>query len=212
MQGGCVSTTVQQLSIMTRLTQLQIGSPDYQTACGSLQCLSALCQLRDLDVDVSDSCSATGVATVVPPLSFCTALTRLKWTLMPTQVHTKHELAMCLVPAGPILLSGLHADAHCHAPCPRLHSVLSNAGDHVYLQALLPCIAELSRLPLCELSLLYIQPFPDSAAFLALFQQLPQKLRQLLLTCGSSDMYDAVPAELLPRVPPPASLSNTALR
>ena len=82
----------------------------------------------------------------------------------------------------------------------------------MYLQVLLSCIAELSKLPLRELSLA-IQPSPGSAAFLAPFQQLPPTLRQLLLICGAHEPWHAVPeADLLYSASPPAQLQTTALR
>ena len=78
---------------------------------------------------------------------------------------------------------------------------------------MLPCIAELAKLPLRELSLVDIQLFSDSAAFLAPFQQLPHTLRQLLLTCGPPETWQVIPdAELLPRASLPARLQTTALR
>jgi hypothetical protein len=85
----------------------------------------------------------------------------------------------------------------------------------VYPQALLPpCIAELSKLPLRELSLKTQQFRADSAAaFWAPFQQLPQTLRQLSLHCTPSYRRKAVlHAEPLPPAPPPARLQTTALR
>ena len=92
-----MSITMQELSSLTRLTQLHIWTPDCQAAGGSLQCLSALHRLRDLDVDVSASCSRAHPATV-PQLSHCTALTRLRWMLVPGEVHTVKRI-------GPVLSS-----------------------------------------------------------------------------------------------------------
>jgi hypothetical protein len=74
---------------MTWLTQLRISAPNDQAANGSLQYLSALHRLRDLEVvNMQPPSSMTGLATV-PPLSHCTALTRLGDLYVPTEVHTK---------------------------------------------------------------------------------------------------------------------------
>jgi hypothetical protein len=86
-QGGHASTTVQQLSSLTRLTQLHIRIYDDQPASSSLQCLSALRQLQDLGVAVLGQQDETDWATA-PPLSHCRALTRLRWPYVPTEVHT----------------------------------------------------------------------------------------------------------------------------
>jgi hypothetical protein len=86
---------------MTCLTQLCISSPDYQAASGSLQCLSALRQLRDLHVTVIGRQGKSGLATV-PPLSRCTALTRLRNLYVPTEVRTNNcILHAAHFPAGP---------------------------------------------------------------------------------------------------------------
>jgi hypothetical protein len=59
----------------------------------------------------------------------------------------------------------------------------------VYMQALLPFIAELSKLRLRDLWLEALQFPADLAAFQALFQQLPQTLRQLLVMGGQSEYF-----------------------
>lgn len=83
----------------------------------------------------------------------------------------------------------------------------------MYLQALLPCIAQLSKLPLRELSL-DVQRFPaDSAAFQALFWQLPQTLRQLFVMRTPPGRCDTIlGAEPLFSASPLARLQTTALR
>ena len=83
----------------------------------------------------------------------------------------------------------------------------------MYLQALLPCIAELSKLPLRELSI-EVQRFPaGSAAFQSLFWQLPQTLRQLFVMRTPPDRSDTIlGAEPLFSASPPARLQTTALR
>ena len=83
---------------------------------------------------------------------------------------------------------------------------------HVYPQVLLPCIAELSRLPLREL-LLGIYTYPGSAAVVTPFQQLPPTLRQLelLLSCKEDETWHSE-AEVLSLASPQARLQTTALR
>jgi hypothetical protein len=81
-----------------------------------------------------------------------------------------------------------------------------------YPQALLPCIAELSGLPLREL-VLDVQSFAHPAAFLALFQRLPRTLRQLALRSIESRSFGSA-AEKAP-LPPgslPVRVQTTALR
>ena len=71
------------------MSRLHISAPNYQAASGSLQSLSALRRLRDLKVvDTQPPGSRTGLA-AVPPLSCCTALTRLGNLHVPTEVPTK---------------------------------------------------------------------------------------------------------------------------
>ena len=80
------------------------------------------------------------------------------------------------------------------------------------MQALLPCIAQLSGLQLREL-VLDIQSFPQPAAFLALFQWLPRTLRQLAVRSTEYRVFGVV-AERAP-LPPgllPARVQTTALR
>ena len=81
------------------------------------------------------------------------------------------------------------------------------------MQALLPCVAKLSKLPLHDVWL-KVQQFPADSAFQAAFQHLPQTLRQLLVTSEpSADIWAAVlNAEPLPPASPPARLQTTALR
>jgi hypothetical protein len=75
---------------MTWLTRLHISAPDYQAASGSLQCLSALRRLRDLKVvDTQPPGSSRTALATAPPLSYCTALTRLGNLHVPTEVHTE---------------------------------------------------------------------------------------------------------------------------
>jgi hypothetical protein len=80
------------------------------------------------------------------------------------------------------------------------------------LQALLPCIAQLSGLPLRELEL-DVQQIPSPAAFLAPFQRLPRTLRQLQLKsiesheCGANPERTPLPPGLLP-----TRVQTTALR
>jgi hypothetical protein len=82
-------TILQKLSSMTWLTRLHISAPNYQAASGSLQCVNALRRLRDLKiVDMQPLGSITGLA-IAPPLSYCTALTRLGDLHVPTEVHTR---------------------------------------------------------------------------------------------------------------------------
>jgi hypothetical protein len=97
-QGGHVSTTVQELSSLTRLTQLHIRIYDHQPVSSSLQCLSALCQLHDLDIDVLGQQDGLDWTTA-PPLSHCRALTRLRWPYVPTEVHTE-SWHSAHIPAG----------------------------------------------------------------------------------------------------------------
>ena len=74
---------------MTWLTQLRICTSNYPIASGSLQCLSALRRLRDLEIDDEDSPSSrTGLSTA-PPLSYCTALTRLGNICVSTEVQAR---------------------------------------------------------------------------------------------------------------------------
>lgn len=87
-QGEYVITTVQELSRLTRLTKLRVDTTDYQTANGSLQGLSALNLLRDLEVSALQPATDTRLATVLP-LSYCTALTRLGNLYVPTEVRTR---------------------------------------------------------------------------------------------------------------------------
>ena len=95
-----------------------------------------------------------------------------------------------------------------HANC----IVISKSRHDVHLQALLPSIKQMSGLPLREL-LLDVQKFPDPAAFLALFQRLPQTLRQLRLICRQCDGFDMEPEAMpLPGGTWPAVLQVTALR
>jgi hypothetical protein len=80
------------------------------------------------------------------------------------------------------------------------------------MQALLPFIAELSKLNLRELSL-QVQFPAEAAAFQTSFQQLPQTLRQLFVMCTRSDTCEAsLNAEMLPPASLPAKLQTTALR
>ena len=81
---------------MTWLTQLRISTSNYPIAYGSLQCLSALCRLHDLEIDDEDyPGSRTGLSTA-PPLSYCTALTRLGRICVSTEVHTRKRIRTVL--------------------------------------------------------------------------------------------------------------------
>ena len=91
-QGGCVCTSLHVLNSLTRLTQLRMDIPYFPIASSSLQCLSALRRLRDLDIGLLGRQYMTRLVTV-PPLPHCTALTRLKWLDVPTQVHIHKRLA-----------------------------------------------------------------------------------------------------------------------
>ena len=74
---------------MTWLTRLHISGLNFQAASGSLQCLSALHRLRDLKVvDMQPPGSSRTALATAPPLSYCTALTRLADLHVPTEVHT----------------------------------------------------------------------------------------------------------------------------
>jgi hypothetical protein len=104
-----LNTSLLELSSMTWLTQLRISTHDYQTATGSLQCLSALRRLRDLkvvDMQHPGSRTATGLATV-PPLSYCTALTRLGHICVSTEVHTRTCIGSLLPPSWVLLVSDM---------------------------------------------------------------------------------------------------------
>jgi hypothetical protein len=85
-QGGCACTSLHELSSLTRLTQLRIDIFDFHMNSGSLQCLGALRRLRDLDIGMLGRGSKTGLATAPR----WTALTRLTWLYVPTQVHTEN--------------------------------------------------------------------------------------------------------------------------
>ena len=74
---------------MTWLTQLRISTPNYPMASGSLQCLSALRRLRDLEIGDEDSPSSRAGLSIAPPLSYCTALTRLGNICVSTEVQAR---------------------------------------------------------------------------------------------------------------------------
>ena len=197
---------------MTWLTRLRISARNFQVVSSSLQCLSGLRRLRDLEiVDMQPPGSRTGLATA-PPLSYCTALTRLEILYLPTEVHTKKcLLSRCMVPS--LQTTPCKPQLQLHILHHASYGVLKVCGWRcTYLQALLPCIAQLSGLPLREL-LLDFQSFSHSAAFLALCQRLPRTLRQLALRSTESRRFGAV-AERAP-LPPgslPARVQTTALR
>ena len=106
-QGEYVFTTVQELSSLTRLTKLRVDTTDYQTADGSLQGLSALHLLRDLEVAALQPATDTRLATVLL-LSYCTALTRLGNLYVPTEVHTRRCIGASVLS---LLVSGLQGVA-----------------------------------------------------------------------------------------------------
>ena len=130
---------MQELSSFTRLTQLHIRFSDNQIASSSLQCLSALRRLRALDIDLPGRQDGADWATA-PPLSHCTALTRLRWVHVPTQVHTHIWHIQFSHPSWvPRLLSGLSlACAHLPWPCPQLDGL--HAVDIVHLESVIPCV------------------------------------------------------------------------
>jgi hypothetical protein len=105
---------------------------------------------------------------------------------------------------------------HCAKPANDTMQLLwcsQTAWHCINMQALLPCIAQLSGLPLREL-VLDIQSFSHPATFLALFQQLPRTLRQLALRSTESRGFGAA-AEKTPLPPAgllPARVQTTALR
>jgi hypothetical protein len=84
-QGRWVCISLHELSSLTRLTQLRISTPDDDMNDGSPQCLSALRRLQDLDIGDLGRGDKMGLATA----PHCTALTRLKWLCVPTQVHIR---------------------------------------------------------------------------------------------------------------------------
>jgi hypothetical protein len=193
---------------MTWLTQLRISTSNYPIASGSLQCLSALRRLHDLEIDDEDyPGSRTGLSTA-PPLSYCTALTRLGCICVSTEVQARKCIRTVL---NSLLF-------HCVLPGMRteaiaIYGAVRRVGWYfARLQALLPCIAQLSGLPLRELEM-DVQQFPNPAAYLAPFQRLPRTLRQLQLKSTVCYEYGVNP-ERTP-LPPgllPARVQTTALR